>query len=113
VATVITRPEGGLLGRLAAHHGGVSRIVKSHYGFPFHEFGPAPPPPAYVTIECRPGRLTDATLCVRTAVAVEELGRGLAVLERVRVAMRSQYGLAAGNLLSGWPAWPSPRRGSA
>ena len=45
VATVITRLEGGLLGRLAAHHSGVSRIVKSHYGFPFHEFRPAPPPP--------------------------------------------------------------------
>jgi hypothetical protein len=65
VATVITRLKGGPLGRLAAHHSGVSRIVKSHYGFPFTNSGRLPRRRAYAAIECRPGRLTDATLCVR------------------------------------------------
>ena len=40
---------------------------------------------AYVAIERRLGRLTDATLCVGTGVAVEAIRRGLAALERVRV----------------------------
>jgi hypothetical protein len=40
---------------------------------------------ACVTIEYRLDRLTDATLCVRTGVAVEAIRRRLAVLERVRV----------------------------
>ena len=40
---------------------------------------------AYVAIEHRLGRLTDATLCVGTGVAVEAICRGLAALERVRV----------------------------
>ena len=41
---------------------------------------------AHVAIERRLGRLTDATLCVGTGIAVKAIRRGLAALERVRVA---------------------------
>ena len=77
--------KAGALGRLAAHRSGVSRIVHTYHGFPFHEFQSAPRRYAYVAIERRLGRLTDATLCVGTGVAVEAIRRGLAAPERVRV----------------------------
>jgi glycosyltransferase involved in cell wall biosynthesis len=76
--------KAGAVGRLAARRAGVSRIVHTFHGFPFHEFQSAPRRQAYVSIERRLGRITDVALCVGSGVAAEAIRRQLIAPERVR-----------------------------
>ena len=76
--------KAGAVGRLAAHRAGVSRIVHTFHGFPFHEFQSAARRQAYVSIERRLGRITDVALCVGSGVAAEAVRRQLIAPERVR-----------------------------
>jgi glycosyltransferase involved in cell wall biosynthesis len=69
--------KAGALGRLAAHRAGVGLIVHTLHGFPFHEFQGRAPHAAYISIERRLSRITDAYLAVGTGVAVEALRRGI------------------------------------
>jgi glycosyltransferase involved in cell wall biosynthesis len=76
--------KAGALGRLAAHRAGVETIVHTYHGFPFHRFQSPLRRAAYVGIERRLGRITDAFLAVGAAVAAEAIQRRLAPPERVR-----------------------------
>ncbi|GAA0502548.1 glycosyl transferase [Saccharopolyspora subtropica] len=76
--------KAGAVGRIAARRAGVSRIVHTYHGFPFHGFQRPPRHRAYVEIERALGRLTDVALCVGSGVAVEALRRGLVAPERIR-----------------------------
>jgi glycosyltransferase involved in cell wall biosynthesis len=87
--------KAGVLGRIAASHAAVPRIVHTYHGFPFHEFQSRGRRGAYVAIERRLGRVTDVALCVGTGVAVEAVRRGLVAPERIRtigVAVESAAG---------------------
>ncbi|MEO7131874.1 MAG: glycosyltransferase [Dermatophilaceae bacterium] len=75
--------KAGALGRLAAYSVGVERIVHTLHGFPFHDFQSWAPHTAYVAIERRLSRITDAYLAVGTGVAVEALRRGIALPEQL------------------------------
>lgn len=75
--------KAGALGRMAAHSVGVPRVVHTIHGFPFHDFQGWAPHSAYVSIERRLARITDAFLAVGTNVAVEALRRGLAQPEQL------------------------------
>lgn len=75
--------KAGALGRLAAHSVGVPLVVHTLHGFPFHDFQGWAPHAAYVTLERRLARITDAYLAVGTNVAVEALRRGLARPEQL------------------------------
>jgi glycosyltransferase involved in cell wall biosynthesis len=75
--------KAGALGRLAAHRAGVPLIVHTLHGFPFHEFQNPVSRAAYIGIERRLSRITDAYLAVGTGVAVEALRRGLARPEQI------------------------------
>ncbi|WP_323096398.1 glycosyltransferase [Intrasporangium sp. YIM S08009] len=70
--------KAGALGRMAASRSGVPLIVHTLHGFPFHEFQNPALRAAYIRIERRLSRVTDAYLAVGTGVAVEALRRGLA-----------------------------------
>jgi glycosyltransferase involved in cell wall biosynthesis len=76
--------KAGVLGRTAAHREQVGRIVHTFHGFPFHQFQSWPRRAAYIQIERRVGRFTDAFLAVGPAVAAEAITRGIAPPERVR-----------------------------
>ena len=76
--------KAGVLGRLAAHHAKVPRVVHTYHGFPFHEFQSGVRRAAYVAIERRMGQFTDVALCVGTGVAAEAIRRRLVPPERVR-----------------------------
>ena len=76
--------KAGVLGRLAANHPAVPRIVHTYHGFPFHEFQSRSRRGTYVAIERGLGRITDVALCVGTGVAVEAVRRRLVAPERVR-----------------------------
>ena len=76
--------KAGALGRMAAVRAGVPRIVHTLHGFPFHEFQPWWRRGAYVRIERRLGRHTDALLAVGGGVAAEAVRLGLALPERIR-----------------------------
>lgn len=70
--------KAGALGRIAAHRAGVPRIVHTYHGFPFHEFQNPLRKAAYIGIERRLARITDAVLAIGSGVATEALRRGLA-----------------------------------
>ncbi len=76
--------KAGAVGRLAAARAGCPRIVHTFHGFPFHEFQSHPRRAAYVGLERRLGRYTDAFLAVGTAVATEALRLRLATADRMR-----------------------------
>ena len=76
--------KAGALGRLAAVRAGVPRIVHTLHGFPFHEFQPWWRRTAYLRIERRLGRSTDALLAVGGAVAAQAVRLGLTSPERIR-----------------------------
>jgi glycosyltransferase involved in cell wall biosynthesis len=84
--------KAGAVGRLAARRAGVSRIVHTFHGFPFHEFQSAARRQAYVSIERRLGRITDVALCVGSGVAAEAIRRQLIAPERVRTIGVAVYG---------------------
>jgi glycosyltransferase involved in cell wall biosynthesis len=77
--------KAGTLGRVAARRAGVSRVVHTYHGFPFHQFQSAPRRHAYISIERRLGRLTDVALCVGTAVAADAVRLELIAPDRVAV----------------------------
>lgn len=102
--------KAGALGRLAARHARVPRIVHTYHGFPFHEFQSPVRRGTYVAIERRLGRITDVTLCVGTGVAVEAVRRGLAAPERVRtigVAVPGPAVAGGGPATAGRAGWPA------
>lgn len=76
--------KAGALGRLAAHRAGISRIVHTFHGFPFHQFQSWPRRAAYIQIERSVGKFTDVFLAVGPAVAAEAIVRRIAPPERVR-----------------------------
>jgi glycosyltransferase involved in cell wall biosynthesis len=76
--------KAGTLGRLAARRAGVSRVVHTYHGFPFHEFQSPARRAAYVAVERRLGRITDLALAVGGGVAVEAVRRGLIPPDRIR-----------------------------
>lgn len=76
--------KAGALGRTAAHRLGVSRIVHTFHGFPFHQFQSWVRRTAYIKIERSVGRYTDVFLAVGSAVAAEAITRRIAPPERVR-----------------------------
>jgi glycosyltransferase involved in cell wall biosynthesis len=70
--------KAGALGRIAAHRAQTPLIVHTYHGFPFHEFQNPVRRAAYIGIERRLGRITDAVLAIGSGVATEALRRGLA-----------------------------------
>ena len=76
--------KAGALGRLAAHHAEVQRIVHTFHGFPFHDFQSRLRRTTYLRIERSLGKITDAFLAVGPAVAAEAIRRRIAPPERVR-----------------------------
>jgi glycosyltransferase involved in cell wall biosynthesis len=77
--------KAGAIGRIAAHRAGVSRVIHTYHGFPFHEFQSPARRAAYVATERGLGRITDLGLCVGTGVAVEAVRRRLISPGRARV----------------------------
>ena len=76
--------KAGALGRLAARRAHLRGVVHTFHGFPFHEFQSALRRSAYVGIERRLGRVTDAFLAVGPQIAAEAIRRSIAAPERVR-----------------------------
>jgi glycosyltransferase involved in cell wall biosynthesis len=76
--------KAGVLGRIAAHRAGTSRIVHTFHGFPFHQFQSRVRRAAYIRAERSVGRFTDVFLAVGPAVAAEAIARRIAPPERVR-----------------------------
>jgi glycosyltransferase involved in cell wall biosynthesis len=76
--------KAGALGRLAAHRAGVPLVVHTYHGFPFHEFQNPLRKAAYIAIERRLARITDAVLAIGSGVATEALRRGLATPSSLR-----------------------------
>jgi glycosyltransferase involved in cell wall biosynthesis len=62
--------KAGVVGRLAARRSGVSRVVHTFHGFPFHGFQSPARRLVYVAVERRLGRITDVALCVRARAAL-------------------------------------------
>jgi glycosyltransferase involved in cell wall biosynthesis len=76
--------KAGALGRLAAHRAEVPMIVHTYHGFPFHEFQHPLRKAAYIGLERRLARITDAVLAIGSGVATEALRRGLATPSTLR-----------------------------
>jgi glycosyltransferase involved in cell wall biosynthesis len=77
--------KAGALGRVAARRAGVPAIVHTFHGFPFNQFQSAVRRQAYIAIERRLGRVTDAFLAVGGAVAAEAIRLRIAPAERTLV----------------------------
>jgi glycosyltransferase involved in cell wall biosynthesis len=77
--------KAGALGRLAARRAGVPAVVHTFHGFPFNQFQSALRRQAYIAIERRLGRMTDAFLAVGGAVAAEAIRLRIAPPERTLV----------------------------
>ena len=75
--------KAGAIGRMAARRAGVAQIVHTFHGFPWHEFQSPARRAAYVAIERRLARYTDAFLAVGTAVAAEAVRRKLVRPEQI------------------------------
>jgi len=75
--------KAGALGRVAARRVGVGLVVHTLHGFPFHDYQGWLSHTAYVEIERRLSKITDAYLAVGTGVAVEAIRRGLARPEQI------------------------------
>jgi glycosyltransferase involved in cell wall biosynthesis len=75
--------KAGALGRVAARRAGAGLVVHTLHGFPFHDFQGRLSHLAYVEIERRLSKITDAYLAVGTGVAVEAIRRGLARPEQI------------------------------
>jgi glycosyltransferase involved in cell wall biosynthesis len=95
--------KAGVLGRMAARHAAVPRIIHTYHGFPFHEFQSRSRRGAYVAIERRLGRITDVALCVGTGVAVEAVRRRLVAPERIRTIGVAVEGVAGAELPAHMP----------
>ena len=76
--------KAGAVGRWAAHRAGTPLIVHTYHGFPFHPFQNPARRTAYVAMERRLARITDAVLAIGTGVATEALRRGLARPDTLR-----------------------------
>jgi glycosyltransferase involved in cell wall biosynthesis len=74
----------GALGRMAAHRVGVTPIVHSFHGFPFHEYQSPVLRGALVAIERRLARITDYFLTDGTMVAAEAVRLKIAPPDRIR-----------------------------
>jgi glycosyltransferase involved in cell wall biosynthesis len=79
--------KAGVLGRMAAAQAGAPRVVHTFHGFPFHDFQPAWRRAAYVGIERRVGRRTDAFLAVGNDVAATAVNLGIALPEQVHTIL--------------------------
>jgi glycosyltransferase involved in cell wall biosynthesis len=77
--------KAGALGRVAARRAGVPAVVHTFHGFPFNQFQSAVRRQAYIAIERRLGRVTDAFLAVGGAVAAEAIRLRIAPAERTLV----------------------------
>ncbi len=86
--------KAGALGRVAAARIGVPLIAHTFHGFPFHDFQSALRRAAYVTIERRLARSTDAFLAVGPGVAAEAVRRRIAPPDRIRTIAAAIDGLA-------------------
>jgi len=75
--------KAGALGRIAARQVHVPAVHTFH-GFPFHPFQSFIRRKAYVAVERRLGRITDAFLATGSAVAAEAVRLGIAPPERIR-----------------------------
>ncbi len=95
--------KAGVLGRMAARHAAVPRIIHTYHGFPFHEFQSRSRRGTYVAIERRLGHITDVALCVGTGVAVEAVRRRLVAPERIRTIGVAVGGVAGGELPARMP----------
>jgi glycosyltransferase involved in cell wall biosynthesis len=76
--------KAGGIGRLAARRVGISTVVHSFHGFPFHEFQSLPARHALIAIERRLARMTDYFVTDGTAVAAEAVRLRLAPPDRIR-----------------------------
>jgi len=76
--------KAGGIGRLAARRVGVSTIVHSFHGFPFHEFQSLPARRTLIAIERRLAKHTDYFLTDGTAVAAEAIRLRIAPPDRIR-----------------------------
>ena len=76
--------KAGALGRLAAHRTGVTAVVHTFHGFPFHQFQSRIRRRTYIAVERRLGRITARFLAVGSAVAAEAIRLELAPADRIR-----------------------------
>jgi glycosyltransferase involved in cell wall biosynthesis len=76
--------KAGALGRLAARSVGVSAVVHTFHGFPFHSFQSPPVRGSLLSLERRLGRLTDYFLAAGTVTAADAVRLRIAEPERIR-----------------------------
>jgi glycosyltransferase involved in cell wall biosynthesis len=76
--------KAGFLGRPAGRWAGVSAIIHTFHGFPFHEFQSAPTRRTLLELERGMARITDWFMTDGTFVASEAVRLGLASPDRIR-----------------------------